>query len=106
MNPDSDNTAPDQPYLSAAELLDLFRSVREETATTAMPALEAENAGLRRFIMFMPPSQHPDEHLMHDRAQRKIEDGRGRRRMSKLGIILLSGLFLVVVAALVSLGIG
>ena len=58
--------------------------------------------------MHMPPPQHPDEHLMHDRTQRRIheQDPRGRRRMSKLGIVLLSGLFLVVVAALVSLGIG
>ena len=45
---------------------------------------------------------------MHDRTQRRIQeqDPRGRRRMSKIGIVLLSGLFIVVVAALVSLGIG
>ena len=45
---------------------------------------------------------------MHDRTQRKIQDQdpRGRRRMSKMGIVLLSGLFLAVVAALVALGIG
>ena len=58
--------------------------------------------------MYMPPPQHPDEHLIHDRTQRRIQDQdpRGRRRMSKVGIILLSGLFLAVVAALVALGIG
>ena len=56
--------------------------------------------------MYIPPPQHPDEHLIHDRTQRRIQDPRGRRRMSKVGIILLSGLFLAVVAALVALGIG
>ena len=61
---------------------------------------------LRRFTMYMPPSQHPDEHLMNDRAQRRIQDGRGRRRMSVVGMVLLSGLFLAVVVALVVFGIG
>ena len=56
--------------------------------------------------MYMPPSQHPDEHLMNDRAQRGIQDGRGRRRMSIIGMVLLSGLFLAVVVALVVFGIG
>lgn len=56
--------------------------------------------------MYMPPSQHPDEHLMNDKAQREIQDGRGRRRMSIVGMILLSGLFLAVVCALVVFGIG
>lgn len=56
--------------------------------------------------MYMPPPQHPDEHLMIDKAQRRIQDGRGRRRMSKLGMILVSGLVLAVVCALVVFGIG
>ena len=56
--------------------------------------------------MYMPPPQHPDEHLMNDRAQRRIQDGRGGRRMSIVGIILLSGLFLAVVCALLFFGIG
>ena len=56
--------------------------------------------------MYLPPPQHPDEHLMIDKAQRRIQDGRGRRRMSKLGMILLSGLFLAVVIAAVILGCG
>ena len=58
--------------------------------------------------MYLPPPQHPDEHLMHDRTQRRLhdQDTRGRRRMSKLGIVLLLGLFLAVVTALVALGIG
>ena len=41
---------------------------------------------------------------MIDRAQRKIQDGRGRRRMSKLGMIILSGLVLAVVIAAAVLG--
>ena len=41
----------------------------------------------RRFTMYMPPSQHPDKHLMNDRTQRGIQDGRGRRRMSIVGMI-------------------
>ena len=56
--------------------------------------------------MYMPPSQHPDEHLMIDKAQRRIQDGRGGRRMSIVGIILLSGLFLAAVCALLFFGIG
>ena len=56
--------------------------------------------------MYMPPPQHPDEHLMIDRAQRKIQDGRGRRRMSKLGMILIAGLALAVVIAAAVLGFG
>ncbi len=56
--------------------------------------------------MFMPPSQHPDEHLMNDRAQRRIQDGRGRRRMSIAGMVILSGLVLAALAALVAFGIG
>ena len=27
--------------------------------------------------MFMPPPQHPDEHLMRTRAERKEQDARG-----------------------------
>ena len=54
--------------------------------------------------MYMPPPQHPDEHLMIDKAQRGIQDGRGRRRMSKLGMILVSGLVLAVVIAAAVLG--
>lgn len=56
--------------------------------------------------MYTPPPQHPDEHLMIDKAQRGIQDGRGRRRMSKLGMILLSGLFLAIVIAAMILGFG
>ena len=56
--------------------------------------------------MYLPPSQHPDEHLLIDKAQRRIQDGRGRRRMSKLGMILLSGLFLAIVIAAMILGFG
>ena len=56
--------------------------------------------------MYMPPSQHPDEHLMIDKAQRRIQDRRGRRRMSKVGMILLSGLFLAVIIAAAVLGFG
>ncbi|MCY4415287.1 MAG: hypothetical protein OXE87_03125 [Chloroflexi bacterium] len=52
----------------------------------------------------MPPPQHPDEHLMIDKAQRNIQDGRGRRRMSKLGMILVSGLVLAVLVAAAVLG--
>jgi hypothetical protein len=57
-------------------------------------------------MMYTPPPQHPDEHLMIDKAQRGIQDGRGRRRMSKLGMILLSGLFLAIVIAAMILGFG
>ena len=41
-----------------------------------MLAREPGNASLWRFTMYMPPPQHPDEHLMNDRAQRRIQDSR------------------------------
>ena len=45
--------------------------------------------------MVMLPPSHPDEHQMHARTQRKLQDAeenRGSRRVSMGDVLLLSGL--------------
>lgn len=54
----------------------------------------------------LPPPQHPDEHLMHSRTQRKLEeaDNRpGKRAVSTGDVVLLSGLALALAAVVVFL---
>ena len=51
-------------------------------------------------MTMLPPPHHPDEHLMHARTQRKIEDGKehqGSRKISMGDVALLSGLVLALV---------
>ena len=46
-------------------------------------------------MTMLPPPHHPDEHLMHARTQRKLQDrkgNKGSRGVSKGDVVLVSGL--------------
>ncbi len=52
----------------------------------------------------LPPPNHPDEHLMQARTQRKLQDAkgnRGRRSVSKGDLVLVSVLALAAMAVIV-----
>ena len=52
----------------------------------------------------LPPPNHPDEHLMQARTQRKLQDAkgnRGNRSVSAGDVILMSSLALVAMAVIV-----
>ena len=42
-------------------------------------------------MTMLPPPHHPEEHLMHARTQRKLEeDAKGSRKVSTGDVVLLS----------------
>ena len=41
-------------------------------------------------MTMLPPPHHPEEHLMHARTQRKLEDAKGSRKISTGDVVLLS----------------
>lgn len=46
-------------------------------------------------MTMLPPPHHPDEHLMHARTQRKLQDAKGNkgsRGVRKGDVVLVSGL--------------
>ena len=46
-------------------------------------------------MTMLPPPHHPDEHLMHARTQRKLQDAKGNkgsRGVTKGDVALVSGL--------------
>ena len=54
-------------------------------------------------MTMLPPPHHPDEHLMHARTQRKLQDAkgsRGSRRVSTGDVVLLSLLALAATAVI------
>ena len=54
-------------------------------------------------MTMLPPPHHPDEHLMHARTQRKLQDARGNRgsrRVSTGDVLLLSGLAFAALAVI------
>ena len=51
----------------------------------------------------LPPPNHPDEHLMHARTERKLQDApgnRGSRRVSAGDVVILSVLALAAIAVI------
>lgn len=51
-------------------------------------------------MAMLPPPHHPDEHLMHARTQRKLQDAKGSRRVSTGDVVLLSVLALAATAVI------
>ena len=54
-------------------------------------------------MTMLPPPHHPDEHLMHARTQRKLQDAKGNResrRVSMGDVALLSVLALAATAVI------
>ena len=54
-------------------------------------------------MTMLPPPHHPDEHLMHARTQRKLQDAEGNRRSRKVSagdVVLLSALALAATAVI------
>ena len=46
-------------------------------------------------MTMLPPPHHPDEHLMHARTQRKLQDAegnKGSRGVTRGDVVLVSGL--------------